>query len=261
MSSFGMCHIAITPLRAEDTSKSEMVSQLLFGELFQLMEISGDWWFIKCVHDDYLGWVDKKQVMLISDATFEKMSGIKLVFSNELVQLIYNHQLNRYIPVVFGSTIPYLAEKSFYVDEMKYTFEGEVSGNEKATSKNVLNAAQIYLNAPYLWGGRSPFGIDCSGLIQMVYKVNGIKLPRDAQQQAQVGETLNFISDAIPGDVAFFESNEGVVIHTGLIIGKNKIMHASGSVRIDVVDHYGIYNYEDNKYTHKLRLIKRYINE
>ncbi len=259
MSSFGICHIAITPLRAEQGSKSEMVSQLLFGELFQLMEISEDWWYIKCCMDDYLGWVDKKQVMLIADTTYEKLSSIKPIYTNELVQLLYNHQLSRYIPVVFGSTIPYLNDKVFYVDEMKYTYEGEVTGTVKPNASSLLEAAQIYLNAPYLWGGRSPFGIDCSGFIQMVFKINGVYLKRDAQEQAQAGETINFISDAIAGDVVFFDNNDGVIIHTGLIIGKNKIMHASGIVRIDVIDHYGIYNYEENKYTHKLRLIKRYI--
>jgi len=259
MSSFGICHIAITPLRAEPSSKSEMVSQLLFGELFQLMEINGDWWFIKSWHDDYLGWVDKKQVLLISDVCFEKLSAVKPYYSNDLVQLIHNHQLNRYMPIVFGSNIPYLNDNSFYIDDVKYTYDGEVISTKDRTVKHILEAAQIYLNAPYLWGGRSPFGIDCSGFIQMVFKVNGISLRRDAQQQAQVGETVNFISDTLPGDVVFFDNNEGVIIHTGLIIGKNKIMHASGSVRIDVIDHYGIYNYEENKYTHKLRLIKRYM--
>jgi len=259
MSSFGICHIAITPLRAEPTSKSEMVSQLLFGELFQLMEINGDWWFVKSLHDDYLGWVDKKQVLLVSEMGFEKLSSQKQSYSNELVQLVFNHQLNRFIPIVFGSSIPHLENKLFFIDETKYTFDGEVLALEKPKAQNIIEAAQIYLNAPYLWGGRSPFGIDCSGFIQMIFKVNGIFLKRDAQEQAQIGETVNFISDTLPGDVVFFDNNEGLITHTGLIIGKNKIMHASGSVRIDVIDHYGIYNYEENKYTHKLRLIKRYI--
>ena len=259
MSSFGICHIAITPLRVDPTSKSEMVSQLLFGELFQLMEINEDWWYIKSWHDEYLGWVDKKQVLLISDACFEKFAALKPYYSNELVQLIHNHQLNRYMPVVFGSTIPYLTDNSFFIDEVKYTFEGEVIAVNKSTQDNILETAHMYLNAPYLWGGRSPFGIDCSGFIQMVFMVNGINLRRNAQQQAQAGETVDFISDAVPGDVVFFDNIDGEIIHTGLIIEKNKIMHASGSVRIDIIDHYGIYNYEDNKYTHKLRLIKRYL--
>lgn len=259
MSSFGICHIAITPLRAEPSSKSEMVSQLLFGELFQLMEINGDWWFVKSLHDDYLGWADKKQVLLISDVCFEKLSSFKPSFSNELVQLIYNHQLNRYIPIVFGSSIPNLNNKCFYIDDTKYTYEGDIISIEKPKIQNILESAQIYLNSSYLWGGRSPFGIDCSGFIQMVFKVNGIPLRRDAQEQAQAGETVNFISDAQPGDVIFFDNNEGLITHTGLIIAKNKIMHASGTVRVDVIDHYGIYNYEENKYTHKLRLIKRYL--
>jgi len=259
MSSFGVCHIAITPMRAEPTSKSEMVSQLLFGEQFQLMEIDADWWFVKTLHDDYMGWVDKKQLLILSEKGFEKLSAIAPVYSNDLVQLIYNHELKRYIPIVYGSSIPYLNDKCFYFDDIKYTYEGEVLNVKKPLHNNITDAAQMYLNAPYLWGGRSPFGIDCSGFIQMVFKANGILLKRDAQQQAQYGETINFISDVLPGDVVFFDNQEGVITHTGLIIAKNKIMHASGSVRIDLIDHYGIFNYEENKYTHKLRVIKRYL--
>lgn len=261
MSSFGICNIAITPMRAEPSSKSEMVSQLLFGEMFQLHEIDNEWWFIKSLHDNYMGWADKRQLMPLTDKAFEKLSGVKPLYTSDIVQLIYNQNLKRYIPIVFGSTIPYLNDSIFYIDEMKYTYEGDVFPGSGATVQSVVDAAQIYLNAPYLWGGRSPFGIDCSGFIQMVFKTNGVLLPRDAHQQAQQGETVNFISDARPGDVVFFDNNEGVIIHTGLIIGKNKIMHASAAVRIDVVDHYGIYNYDENKYTHKLRLIKRFINE
>ena len=180
-------------------------------------------------------------------------------YTGDLVQLIYNHQKNRFIPLVFGSSIPYLNNNDFYIDEFKYTFEGELITVAKSSSAQLLEAAQLFLSAPYLWGGRTPFGVDCSGFIQMIFKVNGVFLKRDAHQQAQVGETINFISDALPGDVAFFENADGMIVHTGLMIGKNKIMHASGSVRIDAIDHHGIFNYTENKYTHHLRIIKRYL--
>jgi len=115
----------------------------------------------------------------------------------------------------------------------------------------------MYLNAPYLWGGRSPFGIDCSGFTQVIYKLNGFKLPRDASQQATIGETLSFIEESESGDLAFFDNEEGNIIHVGIMLENNNIIHASGKVRIDKIDHQGIFNSETNTYSHRLRLIKK----
>ena len=118
----------------------------------------------------------------------------------------------------------------------------------------------MYLNAPYLWGGKTPFGIDCSGFTQMVYKLNGFALPRDAYQQAEIGETLSFVEEAEPGDLAFFDDDEGNIIHVGMVLEQGTIIHASGKVRIDALDHQGIYNKELKNYSHKLRLIKKIID-
>jgi cell wall-associated NlpC family hydrolase len=117
----------------------------------------------------------------------------------------------------------------------------------------------VYLNAPYLWGGKTPFGIDCSGFTQMVYKLNGYHLKRDASQQATEGEPLSFIEESEPGDLAFFDNEEGKIIHVGIIMDNNYIIHSSGKVRIDRLDHLGIYNAETNRHTHKLRVIKKMI--
>jgi len=115
----------------------------------------------------------------------------------------------------------------------------------------------MYLHAPYVWGGRSPFGIDCSGFTQMAYKIAGIQLLRDASQQATQGETISFISDARPGDLLFFDDEEGFITHTGILMPDSRVIHASGRVRVDKVDHQGIFDQESGKYTHKLRLIKK----
>jgi gamma-D-glutamyl-L-lysine dipeptidyl-peptidase len=115
------------------------------------------------------------------------------------------------------------------------------------------------LNSPYLWGGKTPFGIDCSGFTQMAYKLAGIKLRRDAWQQAEQGHTINLLEETEPGDLAFFDNDEGNIVHVGIILRDHKIIHAAGKVRIDSIDHYGINNKELKKYTHKLRLIKRMV--
>ena len=136
-----------------------------------------------------------------------------------------------------------------------YKFDGPTTTGFTTKEKLVGNAL-IYLNTPYLWGGRSPFGIDCSGFTQVVYRLQGISLPRDAYQQAEIGTTLSFIEESEPGDLAFFDNNEGKIIHVGIILENNHIIHASGKVRIDRIDQQGIFNKEKGQHTHKLRLIK-----
>ncbi len=262
MNQAGICHLSVAPIRSGPSHKEEMVNQMLFGETYEIKETSEDWVFIKTLHDDYHGWVDIKQVHLISENTFQKIQALSQLHTTELVQLIFNHEKKCFIPILMGSVIPYLNGKVFYIDDTQYTYEGDTIGVRKNVSaEGIIETSKMYLNTPYLWGGRSPFGIDCSGLVQMIFKINGIQLKRDAHDQAQQGETISFISDAKAGDVAFFDNAEGQIVHTGIITGKGTILHASGSVRYDSIDHYGIFNYNENKYTHKLRLIKRYLHE
>ena len=100
-------------------------------------------------------------------------------------------------------------------------------------------------------------GLDCSGFTQAVFRLNGISLPRDASQQSGIGQVINLVTEALPGDLAFFDNDEGMITHVGLILDSTSIIHASGKVRIDALDHQGIYNVETNKYSHRLRLIRR----
>jgi len=252
---FGICNLAIIPLRIEPSDKSEIVSQVLFGEHFEILEQLKQWSKIKLQFDNYEGWVDSKQYQVISKTEFHQLSEDVIVLNADLLEYITGPN-NLLLPIPLGSSLSFLNHSD--INTSNFDFEGtKISGIK--SKKCLLNTAFMYLNAPYLWGGKTPFGIDCSGFTQMVYKLNGYKLLRDASQQALQGEALSFIEESEPGDLAFFDNEEGNIIHVGIIMQDNYIIHASGKVRIDRLDHLGIYNAETNRHTHKLRVIKKII--
>jgi len=247
---YGISNLSIIPLRAEASDKSELVSQVLYGELFKVLEIRAKWSRIRLVFDGYEGWIDNKQYQIISEENFLILIKIKPELSLDLVDFITTSE-NHLLSICLGSNV----NNSSYLE---HSFEGKTV-SESFPKEHLIETAIIYLNTPYLWGGKTPFGIDCSGFTQMVYKLNGYKLKRDASQQAQQGEALSFIEESEPGDLAFFDNAEGDIIHVGIIMKDNYIIHAHGKVRIDRLDHTGIFNSETGLHTHKLRVIKRII--
>jgi hypothetical protein len=252
---FGICNLAIIPLRAEASDKSEIVSQVLFGEHFEVLEEQKQWSRIKMQFDDYEGWVDSKQFQQISESNYRQISSEAIILNADLIEYITGPS-NLLMPIPLGASLSFLNYNDINVSN--FEFDGtKISGVKP--KNNLLNFAFMYLNAPYLWGGKTPFGIDCSGFTQMVYKLNGYRLLRDASQQAFQGEALSFIEESEAGDLAFFDNDEGKITHVGIIMENNYIIHASGKVRIDRLDHLGIYNAETNKHTHKLRVIKKII--
>ena len=256
---YGFCNQSIVPCRKEPSHRSEQVSQLLFGESFEVLEeAEGDWLYIKTTFDAYFGWVCKSQIKSISEATFLQ-SGMQEAGLTALpFQLISNEVDHSYFPIVMGSSLPFLREGRMEFEKNKFSFSGKVAeiGGGGVQPEQLISVARMYLESPYLWGGRTHFGIDCSGFTQMVFKMNGVKLPRDASQQAGEGQTLTFAEEARVGDLAFFENQEGKIVHTGIIMHGGNIIHASGRVRIDKFDHFGIFNQAEKKYSHRLRLIK-----
>ncbi len=247
---YGVCNLGIVPLRLEPADTSEMVSQVLYGESFKILEQRKKWSKIRLAFDKYEGWVDNKQLLEISEEDYTSLQNDIPQLSSDLVDFvsIENEQL---LSICLGSTIN--SSKLLH-----HLFEGKFqqSKNEKS---ELVKTALLYLNAPYLWGGKTPFGIDCSGFTQMVYKLNGYSILRDASQQATLGEPLSFIEESEPGDLAFFDNAEGNIVHVGIIMEDHYIIHAHGKVRIDRLDHTGIFNYELGKHSHKLRVIKRII--
>ncbi len=255
---YGIIELSVVPGRAEASDKSEMTTQLLFGDLFSIIEESDKFIHIKIQYDNYECWICKKQYLPISKTEFIEISNSPYHCVTDLVQVI-SYKKN-FVPIVQGSSLPYYKNGEFTLDNNKVLFKGDISTPGKIGSKDkIVEDALMYLNAPYLWGGKSPFGIDCSGFTQIVYKINNIVIPRDAYQQAKLGEGYSFLEEAEAGDIAFFDNDEGKIIHVGILVGKNKIIHASGKVRIDTLDHQGIFNKETNSYSHKLRIIKTLI--
>ena len=246
---YGICNLGIVPIRFETSDKSELVSQLLYGDIFKVLETRKKWSRIRVDFDKYEGWIDNKQYLEINESDYKIISLESHICSTDLLEYISDGDNLFTIPL--GSTLNGLSL-------LNHTFDGN-STNNVVQKSEFLKTAFLYLNAPYLWGGKTPFGIDCSGFTQMVYKINGHKLKRDASQQAMQGEALSFIEESEPGDLAFFDNSEGNIIHVGIIMEDNYIIHAHGKVRIDRLDHSGIYNIEQNKHTHKLRVIKKII--
>ena len=249
---YGISNLSIVPMRAEAADQAEMVNQILFGEHFKVLESRKKFSKIRLAHDSYEGWICNKQWIEIQEDIYKTLDKEVATITTDILDIITkdHHQ-----PIVIGSILPSYKSGHALINNEMYQFDGLTTPGFVKKEKLVENAL-MYLNAPYLWGGRSPLGIDCSGFTQMVYRLQGVDLPRDAYQQAKVGTTLSFVEESEPGDLAFFDNNEGKIIHVGIILEDNHIVHASGKVRIDRIDQQGIFNTELGIHTHKLRLIK-----
>ncbi|NIJ45951.1 hypothetical protein FHR24_002422 [Wenyingzhuangia heitensis] len=254
---YGICNLSIVPLRLEPSDVSEMVSQVLLGEHFKVLEIRNKWSKIRLSFDSYEGWIDNKQFLLIPEEDYKTLDQLPLFLSNDLINFAED-QKQLLTHVLIGSNLPLYKQNTFSIGDNKFSIEGTIFTGKQA-KENIVTTTLQFLNTPYLWGGKSPLGIDCSGLSQLVYKLNGYALKRDAKDQATQGEVLSFIEESEPGDLAFFDNEEGNIIHVGIMMADNYIIHAHGKVRIDRLDHLGIYNVDTKRHTHKLRVIKKII--
>ncbi|KUJ57251.1 C40 family peptidase [Chryseobacterium aquaticum] len=232
----GICVVTVAPVRAENSDRAEIVTEILFGESADILEVNKNWTKIKMHYDGYEGWMDTKQIKHVTD---EHLTNRKVTLITENFASIMTNDGRTLLSM--GSEVEYAAVASRRSHNLR---------------ESIALTAKEFLNVPYLWGGKSFFAVDCSGFVQLVFKIHNIKLPRDTYQQAEVGEVLSFVEESQPGDLAFFENSEGKIIHVGIMLENQKIIHASGKVRIDTLDSSGIFNKEMNKHTHKLRVIK-----
>ncbi len=254
---YGICNLSIVPMRVEPNDACEMVSQVLFGEHFKVLEKRKKWSRIRLDFDSYEGWIDNKQYEEISEEWYQKIKNSDSAIAGDIIDFITDAK-NNFSTIPMGASLPLYHKKEVKIADTSYTYEGTVFTKSLPKSK-LVEIASKFLNTPYLWGGRTLFGIDCSGFTQLIYKIGGYSLFRDASQQAKQGQVLSFIEESEPGDLAFFDNNEGEIIHVGIIMQDNYIIHAHGKVRIDRIDHSGIFNIDTNRYTHQLRVIKKII--
>ena len=239
---FGICNLNTIPVRKEKSSKSELTTQLIYGEIYKVLKKDKKWYHIEISDDNYKGWINYSQFYEISKDAFDNISNAKPILLQEI---------SKEIETLDGKMLLSIGAKISSTKALNHSLNKPY--NQKQTT--IAQTAMKYLNTTYLWGGKTHNGIDCSGFSQMVFKINGINILRDANQQANQGKEIDF-SSIEEGDLAFF--GEKKVTHVGIILKNKKIIHAFGKVRIDFLKKNGILNVETNKISHKLIKTVRY---
>jgi len=253
---YGLCTQEFITLYSSPNQASEQVTQLLFGDVYKVLKISGNWFYIQNLYDNYEGWIAEEQYYPISEWFYNQYKTQNFPICADLKGYVI--WKNKKVPISFGSTLPFYENGLITIASEEAKFEGNAFVPPQSLDKSLLiKNAKSYLSIPYLWGGKSTEGLDCSGFTQIIYKSAGVDLPRDSYQQAELGTLVSF-EDIEAGDLAFFQ-REGKIVHVGILLGNEKIIHACGgkTVRVDIFDETGIYNEEDEKYSHYLKFIKR----
>ena len=247
-----ICENVFVPLRAGPSHKSEMLSQILFGERYSILERSGSWIKIECSFDKNCGWIDSDHLHSTTDESSSRsyvLNRILPCYKSDNTKLILEP----------GCEImaPDFENKRFFIGKNIYSTVIDFNHNYVSVKGSISETAMKFINSPYIWGGRIPSGIDCSGYTQLIFKIHGKVLPRNSREQIMEGKNVEFIDEAEPGDLVFFDNEKGNITHVGMIISKGLVIHASGRVRIDIIDHQGIFKQEIESYSHHLRMIKR----
>lgn len=255
---YGICLLSSLPMRRDFSETSEMVNQLLFGDVVKVLGDNPKWLFVETLDCGYKGWIDKKTIHFIEEAEALKIVSEAVCFVEKQIINLRDLSTQTVFPILKGSRFP-VCQNTITLGDFSFSILEPEGIQRIATDYDFKSLALSYLNTPYLWGGRSPFGLDCSGFVQVLYQTVGISLERDAGAQFLQGASVDFIEEARAGDLAFFDNEEGRIIHVGMLLSAKQIIHASGKVKIDRFDHYGIFEETQQNYSHRLRMIKRYM--
>lgn len=250
---YGICNLAIIPLRKQPGHGTEMVSQLLFGETFEIMEQEAEWLRVITTFDGYEGWLHHLQFARFEQAEYSRILKEPTTHTRSFVTAALKPADNSVLYLPFNSVLPLYDGRHCHINDEAIQIDLKTNLDE-----DLLATALSFLNVPYLWGGRTHFGIDCSGFSQALMLCKGVHLKRDAWQQTEQGQAVDFFQEAVLGDLAFFDNAEGHIVHVGMMLDNQNIIHASGRVKIEQIDGQGIYSAELKRYTHKLRIVKRY---
>lgn len=251
-----ICPLSIVPVRKDANDRSEMITQWLFGETAEVLERQEKWTKLQFDHDGYEGWVDNKQIADCTTPNFDP--DLRVMNQHTVVDLG-----DRQVLMPYGGVLPFYDSGHILWQERRVPVNAVTNRSVTGDRSELIDIyLHPFLGAPYLWGGRTPAGVDCSGLVQMIFMLMGIYLDRDAAQQADEGDPVESLDDALPGDLAFFHNDQGKIVHVGIVLQRLgeegfHVAHASGRVRIDRLDREGIFNAEDNAYTHRLHSIRR----
>lgn len=257
----GLVLLPLVPVRAVNTETSEMTTQLLYGELIEIIEIQGNWIYVRNLADNYKGWVDTKMIKQIDNEMFVYLNNSSpAIVRVPFIECVDEDSKEKFL--LPGGSKLYVSNQIKTINDSKtFTYNSDgVHPVAELTGNSILKVARQYLSSPYLWGGKSVLGIDCSGFTQVVFSICGFALPRDADMQATEGVIVDFLEEVKAGDLAFFGNDDGEILHVGIMINSSQIIHASGWVKIESIDTHGIISCITGEYTHQLRVIKRYIN-
>ncbi|MCB0663952.1 MAG: C40 family peptidase [Saprospiraceae bacterium] len=254
---FAVCPLSQVPVRVQSKDASEMVSQVLFGEMVEVLEKRGkNWLKIRCTWDNLVGWCRSNQLKILTPAERE-IAQEDWARALDLCQPVMGE--NHHFPVPFGSVLPQYDGMRLKIGDEFFTFNGQalMKSDLRKDTEFLVKIAKRLLFAPELSGGRSPFGIDSAGLMQVIFGFVGKSLPRTAAEQVFTGEDVDFVEQSRVGDLAFFEDKKGIIAHVGLILGEGLLIHCNGMVKTDRFDHFGVFDGNSRRYAFKLRVIKR----
>ena len=252
---------SIIPVRAEAREGAEQNTQMLFGELAEVIEEQPRWRCIRLESDGQEGWVDAKMITPMTDKEYAAHKKALKTAATVAFPMAYAMSENngQTIPLTAGTRLTNYKDGRFEVLGVGFRIDPSmvITAPLELNQENLLKAVRFFINVPYLWGGKNALGMDCSGFTQTVMSLFGKALLRNASEQVTQGKPIKDLSKAKAGDLVFFDHEDGKISHVGIVIDPERVIHCSGRVKVEKLDSQGIFNAETGEYSHHLTQIRR----